>query len=490
MNYRLLGKMLGMLLILLSITLGICLVFSWLDHERAPGLDAVDAFLISSIATLFSGIVLTYLGRGAGVEMLRKEAIAVVGVGWILCAEYGALPFALSEPRLGLADAFFESMSGFTTTGATVITDLTAIPHSINLWRCFTQWLGGLGILVLFVAVLSYLGVGSKAIFRHESSAKEGGGLQSRIHDVALMLWLIYLSLSIVCTLGLKLLGMSWFDAICHALTAISTGGFSPHNESVGFFNNVWIEIWLMIFMIIGGISFMLYAWFARGRWSRWRKEEETKVFLFLLLTVSLIIAAFLTLIGNELSFWHGLRVSSFQVISIITTTGFATDDFNMWPPFTHILLLLLMLIGGCAGSTAGGIKLSRWILFFKIVRIELVAVFRPNQVFRLQLNGNTADESLKLQTVFFVAIAAVTVVIGTALVSLMQPSLDKISCVSGVLACLFNIGPGLAKLGPTENFAFLEAPTKVFLSLLMALGRLEFFAVMVLFMPSLWKKY
>ena len=490
MNFRLLGKTLGMLLILLSATLGICAVFSWLDHERAPGLDAAEAFLISTLITLTSGIILAFLGRGSGVELLRKEAIAVVGLGWILSAIYGALPFLLSEPHLGLADAFFESMSGFTTTGATVISDLETVPRGINLWRCFTQWLGGVGILVLFVAVLSYLGVGSKAIFRHESSAKEGGGLQARIHDVALILWKIYVGLSIVCTLGLKGLGMSWYDAVCHAMTAISTGGFSPHNASVAYFDNVWIELWLMLFMVIGGISFMLYAWLLRGRWDRWKKEEETRMFLALLVGVSFVIAAVLTLLGDEVSFLHALRVGAFQVISIVTTTGFATDDFDLWPPFAHIILLLLMLVGGCAGSTSGGIKLSRWILFFKIVKIELIAVFRPNQVFRLQLNGNTADDSLKLQTVFFVAIAAVTVVIGTVLVSLMQPDLDELSCASGVIACLFNIGPGLSELGPTSNFAFLEAPTKVFLSLLMALGRLEFFAVMVLFMPSLWRKY
>ena len=243
-----------------------------------------------SVDLVFGGILLL-LGRGSGKEILRKEAIAIVGLSWIVCAIFGALPYIFCEPRMRMADAFFESMSGFTATGATVINHLETFPNGILLWRCLTQWLGGMGILVLFVALLSYLGVGSKALFRHESSAKEGGGLQARIHDVALKLWQIYVGLSLVLFSGFVLLGMSVFDSICHTFTTISTGGFSPHGASIGYYNNPLIEIWTMIFMVLGGISFMLYAWLLRGKWDRWVKEEETKYFLGIIASVTLAIA-------------------------------------------------------------------------------------------------------------------------------------------------------------------------------------------------------
>lgn len=490
MNFRLLGKILGMLLLLLSITMCICLAFSYFDQERKPGLDAVEAFAISTSLTAGSGILLVLLGRNSGREILRREAIAIVGLGWILCAIYGALPYVYCEPRLSFADAFFESMSGFTTTGSTVIGDLTRFPRGILLWRSFSQWLGGMGILVLFVALLSYLGVGSKAIFRHESSAKHGGGVQTRIRDVAMILWKIYLGMSVICCAGLMALGMDLYNAICHTFTTLSTGGFSPHNESIAYFNSVWIELWLILFMILSGASFMLYAWLLRGHWDRWKHEEETKFFLGILLGFTVMITINLLARDPQEHFLHALRAAAFQVASIMTTTGFATEDFDQWPIFSKILLLLMMMIGGCAGSTAGGIKISRWLLFFKTIRMELVAAFRPNKMFSLRLNGRIADDSLKLQTAFFISIAGVTVAFGSALVSLMEPELQVAGCVSSVLATLFNIGPGLGGVGPTHTFAVLGAPTKIFLSLLMALGRLEFFAILVLFLPSLWKKY
>jgi trk system potassium uptake protein TrkH len=233
----------------------------------------------------------------------------------------------------------------------------------------------------------------------------------------------------------------------------------------------------------------MLYAWLLRRRWERWRLEEEAKGYLGLLLGVALLIAADLVLVGQHPA-TASLRESLFQVVSIMTTSGFATTDFDQWPPLSRVLLLLLMVIGGCAGSTAGGVKVSRWILFGRIVRQQVVRAFRPNQVFSLRLNGNLVDEEANLQTVFFIALAGVTVAAGTAVVSLLEPNLDIESCLSSVLACLFNVGPGLGAVGPTHTFATLNPGTLVFLSWLMLVGRLEFFAVLVLFVPSLWRRY
>jgi trk system potassium uptake protein len=490
MNYRVVSKILGLLLVLLSATMLLCLAYSYYIRHEPAEQSAVEAFWISVICTFMGGALLLLLGRKSGTLVMRKEAVVIVGLGWFLSGIFGAFPYLFSQPGLGLVDAMFESFSGFTTTGATVIRDLNPFPRSILLWRALSQWLGGLGILVLFVALLSYLGVGSKALFRHESSAKSGEGLQARIRDVAARLWQIYLALSMVCCLGLMGLGMSFYEALVHTFTAISTGGFSTENASIAAYESWGIELWLVLFMMLGGISFMFYAWLLRGKWERWRNEEETKAFLILLGLGIGVIGTDLFLLGHYGTVAEALRASVFQVVSICTTTGYATEDFEQWPPFSRIVLVLLMFIGGCAGSTSGGIKVSRWVLFFKIVRTELVGTFRPNRVMSLQLNGNQVDDVLKLQTIFFVALAGLTVGLGTAVVSLLEPKLDMVSSFAAVAACLFNIGPGLGAVGPTENYAALGSGTKIFLSWMMVLGRLEFFTVLVLFLPSLWRKY
>ncbi len=491
MNYRLLAKLLGLLLWLLSGTMAACLAYaSWLPQTN-PNQTSIRAFTLSIAITAVAGSILLLLGRGSGREILRKEAIAVVGLGWLICATFGALPYIFGQPSLGPVQAFFESMSGFTTTGATVIPDLTHYPRAILLWRSLTQWLGGLGILVLFVALLASLGVGSKALFQHESSAKTGtGGVQARIQNLAMRLWQIYTALTILCTLGLIAMGMDPYESLCHAFTAISTGGFSPRNESIAAYNHLGIELWLTLFMILGGISFMLYAWLLQKKWTRWKAEEETKIYLYILLAASLTIALDLILVGQKHSIGQAIRAAVFQVVSVMTTTGFATENFDQWPAQSRFLLLVLMTVGGCAGSTAGGIKVSRWILFFKTVKHEILRAFRPNQVFSLRLNGSIVDEPLKMQAAFFIALAGVSVAFGTISISLFEYALDIDSCLSAVMACIFNIGPGLGAVGPTQNFAFLDGSSLIILRMLMLLVRLEFFAVLVLFAPSLWRKY
>ncbi len=491
MNFRLLSKVLGLLLLLLSAAMLCCLVVSFAEVEFGffEG-GAPLALSISTSITFTAGFILYWMGRKEGHEILRKEAIAIVGLGWILCAIFGALPYVFAETKLNWAAAFFESMSGFTTTGSTVIRDLDAFPHSIKLWRATTQWLGGMGILVLFVAVLSYLGVGSKALFRHESSARPGEGSFGRIGAMASRLWQIYFGLTIICVVGLKFLGMTVFDAVTHAFAAISTGGFSPENASIGYYDNFWIELWLIIFMIIGGVSFVLLASLLSGHWGRWKSEEETKVYLLILFGATTVIAGDLLWRGSTQSIGYAFRESLFQVVSIMTTTGFVTADYDQWPALSKVLLLILMYIGGCAGSTAGGTKVSRLILFVKISREELIQAFRPNQVFTLRLNGIAASDALKIQTVFFMGLTGLVVAFSTILVCLLEPETDIVTGFSSVFAVLFNIGPGLGRVGPTANFADFSSATHVLMSLLMALGRLELFAILVLFVPSLWRKY
>ncbi len=488
MNYRLLSKLLGLLLILVSGAMATCLAYAFGIDEHGPGIDAVDGFTISAATTFVFGMALYLIGRKANMEILRKEAVAIVGLGWILCGVFGGIPYMVIEPGLSVAASIFESISGFTTTGSTVIADLDKYPRSLLLWRSLTQWLGGLGILVLFVALLSYLGVGSKALFRHESSAKSGQGLQTRIQEVAFRMWFIYVVLSALCFAGLYLLGLDFYDASNHAMTAVATGGFSPYNDSIAHFDSLKIELWLVIFMILGGISFMLYGWLLRGVWDKWKRDEETKWFLSLMTASTVGIGAYLVWTGEAAG--EAFRDSLFQVVSIVTTTGYATTDFDRWPAFPKMILLFLMLLGGCAGSTSGGIKVSRWLLFFKVVWLEVIAAFRPNQVIAVKLNGDKADQQLRMQTVFFVALAGVTLGLSTGMVGFLEPSLDIDSSLTAAIATLFNIGPGLGAVGPTHNFSLFSDGTLVFLSLLMLLGRLEFFAILVLFVPALWKRY
>lgn len=490
MNFRLLSKIIGLLLLFLGLTQAICLGYAYRFDARHDQLDSVEGLSISVGINLGACLLFLWMGRGSGREVLRKEAIAIVGSSWLICALFGSLPYMFSEPKMGFCDAFFESMSGFTTTGASIIDDLGVFPQGILLWRCLTQWLGGMGILVLFVAVLSYLGAGSKALFRHESSAKEGGGLQARIHNVAIRLWQIYLFFSLLLFLGFLAFGMPVFDAVCHTFTTISTGGFSPHNSGLGYYNNTFIEIWAMIFMVIGGVSFMLYAWLLRGRFDRWKKEEETKYFIGLLVLSILLLSFYNASVSGELSLKQSFRYTSFQVVSLMTSSGFVIDDYDQWPPFTILFLVGLMLFGGCAGSTTGGIKVSRWIVFFRTVRRELNESFRPKVIRYVGLNGNNIDEEVQQQTMFFIAISAVLVGICALILSALEPGLDVFTCLSGSIAMLMNIGPALGDLGPTETYASLHPWTKVFLAILMAVGRLEIFAILVLFFPSLWRTY
>ncbi len=490
MNYRVLAKMIGCLLVLLSLAESSCLLFAYLDGESGAGFDAVEAFAFSVLATVFVGGTLIALGGRSESELLRRESLCVVGLGWVICTLFGALPFFLCEPRMGIVDSIFESVSGFTTTGATVIEDLSHVPRSLLLWRSVTQWLGGMGILVLFVALLSSFGASSKALFRHESSAIGTESLSPRIQRISVWLWSIYIGLSIVCFAGLKLLGMGAFDALCHAFATVSTGGFGTHNESVAFFNSLFIELWIVVFMILGSVNFMVYAWLFRRQWERWRQDEASKGLLWVIGLGTLVVALDLYWLEAESSLLQSLRQALFQVVSVLSTSGFTTADFGEWPALSEVVLLLMMLIGGCAGSTSGGIKLGRWILFFKIVRQHLRSAFRPNLVTSLKLNGNAVTDSFRIDTLFVISIAGVSICIGTLIVSLLQPDLDIDSCLSATLAVLFNIGPGLGAVGPMHNYSFLNDMTKIVLSFLMLLGRLEFYALLVLFMPSLWKRY
>jgi len=365
------------------------------------------------------------------------------------------------------------------------------------MWRSVTQWLGGMGILVLFVALLSYLGLGTKSLFRHESSFQTGEVSTARIRDTATILWKVYIFFTIVCLLGLKVMGMTWYNATSHAFTTVATGGFSPHNDSIGHYynwSNGWlIELWLIMFMSICSISFLVWVVILRKRWGRLKNEEEGHTFLVVLFSFVVLTAAVLVWQSSPHMPWSkALRDSAFILVSLASSTGYATVDYETWPAFGMAVLVILMILGGCSGSTAGGVKFSRLIVFMKTMRYEVVKAFRPHQVFRMKVNGNSVDDSVRAEAVTFLAVYAAITVISALMMALLEAThdIDLITCFGAVIATLSNMGPGFGDVGPTENFSGFQPRTLTFLSLLMILGRLELFAVLALFLPSLWKRY
>ena len=493
MNFKLLARVLGLLLMMESLALLACTLFAvyesgW-EHSSSTALGAGTGF------ALLLGLILVFVGRGKYDRIPRREGVLIVGVGWMASGLIGAIPFMLAEPGLSFSGAFFESISGFTTTGSTVIADLNEWPKGILLWRSVSQWLGGLGILVLFVALLSSLGTGTKSLFRNESSFEAAEVSNAKIKDTALLLWRLYLVLTVCCLLGMKALGMTWFDAFAHAMTTVSTGGFSTHNESLGFFSH-WesgfaIELWTVLFMLLGSVSFLIYVVVLNRNWKRLRNEEEAKWYLILLFVATALIVAGLSLSGHS-DVGESLRGALFTVISIASSTGFGTVDYEKWPVGAHFILLGLMLVGGCAGSTAGGAKVSRVLLLARSALQEIVQAFRPHQIFRLQVNGNSITDQSRSQTILFIALFLFIAFGSMLFVALLESGhgIDFETAVASVLATLSNIGPGVGEVGPTDNFGHFRQPTLIYLALLMVLGRLEIFAFLVLFVPAAWKKY
>jgi trk system potassium uptake protein TrkH len=489
MDYRQLCRFLGLLLLLMAVSMAGCLAYAVYDQE--PGFAADRALGLSALITAAAGGALRWFGRGSSLEILRREAIAIVGLGWTLSTLFGALPYVLSTPSLPPAAAIFESASGFTTTGASAIADVEVWPRGLLLWRATTQWLGGMCILVLFVAVLSMAGGGgTKSLFRRESSAKLSEGFAARMRDTAIRLWQIYLGISAVCFIGLVVLGMPVFDAVCHTFATISTGGFSTKNASIGFYQSPAIEWWIIVFMLLGAISFMLYAWLLVGRWSKWTQDEETRFYLVLLAIVTLAVTGSLLYNLQAPDISTALRNAAFQVVSVSTTTGFVTADYDKWSNFSRILIVAVMFIGGCAGSTAGGIKVSRFMVFFKNFRRQMIHTFRPNRIIPVRINGVPLTDSYLAEVGFFLALVGFIVALGSLAMAVFEPAFDLVSSFGAVIATLFNVGPGLGAVGPSCTFAGLGSPAYLLLSVLMVMGRLEILAAIVLFVPALWRRY
>ena len=497
MNFYLIARILGLLLALESMAMVCCGIFARVDI--VPGdIEASSALFLSATITGGLGLLAILPGiikKTKHDKIPKREAIVIVGLGWILSSLLGGLPYYLCSPHMTPAGAFFESASGFTTTGSSVMTVIEEWPRGILLWRSATQLLGGIGILVLFVALLSYIGVSSKSLFHNESSFRSGDLGLARIQDTAWMLLRIYLWLVVICLIGLHAMGLTWFNATCHAFTTISTGGLSPHSASIGFYSdwgNAWlIETWLIVFMTLGSLNFLLFIVILRRNWKRVLQEEDARWFLGICAIVIFMITAG-RCYHEGISLLNAFRESAFTVVSIASTTGFGTVDYNVWPTWAKVLIACLMLLGGCSGSTSGGLKVGRLIVFAKSARNEIIKTFRPSQVFRVIVNGNTIDDTQRARVMFFLTLYFMIAIAATAIVGFLEAGtgISLESCAGTVLATLSNIGPGFDAVGPTMNFAELREPTKIFLGWIMILGRLELFALLVIFIPTLWKKY
>jgi len=449
------------------------------------GSGVTIAFLLAAAVTTVLAAVM-YLRSRPPHSIFPREALATVTLGWLAVGAVGALPYIFCGVLNHPIPAIFESVSGFTTTGATVFSNVEQLPRAVNWWRTLTHWLGGMGIVVLFIAVLPRLGVGAKHLFRSEVPGPITDNLKPKLRETATVLWKIYLGLTLAEALLLWLAGMDIFEALCHSFATLATGGFSTRNASVGGFNSATIELIVVAFMVLAGINFSLYhAAFSKRNVRNILRDPELRVYLTLLAVGTLAISG--AIAGLDRTLLQSLRHGLFQTVAIQTTTGFGTDNFDLYPSMAKFLLVVLMFIGGSAGSTGGGMKVVRIMIVFKAMYAELYRTFRPQAVRTVKLGGKALPEEMVHTVMAFFAVGIFAFVFGSLFVSLFR--IDMITSFSAVAASLWNIGPGLGHVGSIEHYGWLPAPVLAMLSLLMILGRLELYTVLVLFVPAFWRR-
>lgn len=443
------------------------------------------AFLLSSAVSLAVGGTL-FVGCRSEKDMSIREGFAVVTFGWTFFALFGALPFVFSGAIPSYIDAFFETMSGFTTTGSTILADIEAMPPSLLLWRSMTQWLGGMGIIVLSLAILPMLGVGGMQLFKAEVPGPTADRLKPRIQDTAKLLWGVYLLLTIIEVMLLMAGKMSFFDAVNHSFTTMATGGFSTRNASIAAFDSAYIDGVITLFMFLAGVNFSLHYLGLRGRFMDYVRNEEFRFYLALLVCGIALLTLF-NMTDVYASFWDNLRYSSFQMVSIMTTTGFGTADYELWPVLCQYLLVMAMFFGGCAGSTGGGMKVARMLLLAKHAQVQLFRLIHPRAVRLVKLGDRPVDKEVMQSILGFFALYMAVFVIASFIMA--ATGMDLVSAGGSVIATLSNIGPGVGSVGPVDNFAHVPAFGKITLSFCMLLGRLELFTVLVLVFPTFWHK-
>ncbi|MCF8106276.1 MAG: TrkH family potassium uptake protein [Desulfohalobiaceae bacterium] len=482
MHWRYTLRILGIIICFSGLSMLVPLAWSLYSQD---GLGPV--FLLSIALSTGLGLLLYVPFRRQRVDrMSHREGMAVVALGWIGCGLFGALPFYLSGSFAGFTDSVFETFSGFTTTGASILTNIEALPRSLLLWRSLTHWLGGMGIILLSLAILPLLGVGGMQLYKAEVPGPTPDKLRPRIKDTALLLWKVYVLFSALEIALLWLGGMNLFDSICHTFGTMATGGFSTKNASIGHYTSPYIQMVITLFMFIAGVNFALHFKMLQGRLRVFGQDPEFRFFALFILIVTAIIS--FTVWGqNYQGLGEAFRYSIFQAVSITTTTGYATADFELWAPLTQILLFFAMFMGGCAGSTGGGIKCMRIMVLLKQAGRELTRLVHPRAVISLKFGGRPLSEDVISGIwgyfILYLLLACL------AIVGLSALGVDVLTSIAAVIACISNIGPGLGQVGPADNYAGIPIPGKWLLTFCMLLGRLEIYTVIILLFPGFWRK-
>lgn len=444
------------------------------------------SFISSSFVTIFIGVLFILANLEKEFKLSLRQTFLFSSLAWIMVAIFGSLPFLLSTQNFSFSEAFFESMSGITTTGATIISDLDSSPKSILLWRAIMQWLGGIGIVVMAITILPLLKVGGMQLFKMEGPDSTEKILPRTV-EVATIIISTYIILTLMCGFFYWLFGMTIFDSISHAMTTIATGGFSTHNDSIGFFKSSNIEIVASIFIILGSIPFISYLKFAQGNKKVFFKDVQIKGLIYLLLISIVIMFFYLLFINYESNLFDKIRIASFNVISILSGTGYVTDDFGLWGKFSLIFFLFLMFIGGCAGSTACGIKIFRLQMLLIFLKNQIKKQISPNSVIISKYNNQRISDNFINSVIIFIFTFLFIFLIIAMLLSIT--GLDFITSISGAASSISNVGPGLGEIiGPNGNYKDIPDVSKWILAAGMLLGRLELFAVLVLFFPSFWR--
>ncbi|HLL18893.1 MAG TPA: potassium transporter TrkG [Rubrivivax sp.] len=477
-------SLVGRLVVLFALLMAVPMAFAVVEHDQAQ-----RAFVVAFAVTIGAGLLMSALTWRAKGELQPRDGFVLVALTWLALPAFGALPLVMALPGLSVTDAFFEAMSAFTATGATVMSGLDDLPVSVNVWRCLLQWVGGLGIIVLAVAILPMLGVGGSQLFKAEITGPlKDQKLTPRIADTARAIWGAYGLLSVACFAAYIAAGMSVLDAFLHMCSTVSLGGFSSHDLSFGYWNSPLIEAVAVVFMLLSGINLMLYftAWRARSGFVLLRNSEVRAYCVALLASIALIFVYVATW-GSHDSWPQALRHTVFHVISVATTTGYASVDYAMWPAFAPVLMLLLGCFITCAGSTGGGIKMVRMLLLLKQSRRELIRIVHPNVVNPVVLAGTAIPDRVMQSVIAFMMIYGATLV-GLTMVLLFS-GLEPFTAFTAVVACVNNIGPGLGAVGPALNYGSLNDFQTWVCTVAMMLGRLELLSVLVLFTPQFWRK-
>ena len=481
-NYGILSKILGQLLFIEALMMIVCLGTAFFYGE-----DDVLSFLVSALVTMTGGLLFRYGGRGADNRLSRRDAYIVVTATWIVFSAFGMLPYLFGGYIPHLVDAFFETMSGFTTTGASILDDVEGMPHGILFWRSMTQWIGGLGIVFFTIAILPSIVGGSMKVFAAEATGPIKSKLHPRLSTSAKWIWSIYTVLTLACLLSFALAGMGWYDSVNYSMTTTATGGFAPHNDSLQHFHSPLIEYIGILFQFLAGINFvLLYTATFKGRAKELLFNSEFRLYIFIIV-VSTLWIMYLLIDNNGYSVENAIRSALFQVVSFITTTGLFNDDAGQWPHLTWVILGICMFVGSCAGSTSGGFKCIRGVMVLKVMRNEFKRILHPNAVLPIKVNGQHVPQDKILSLMSFLAVYVLMCLIVATL--MIAVGIDHTNAITISLSCVSNVGPTLGTdIGPVMSWSSLPDAIKWMCSLLMLMGRLEIMTVLVLFTPTFWK--